>query len=87
MARRRVYVFDLAAILADAPPPPKRLWSSLLMAALVGAMSALTVVAFRLLVEATPHSVWENLGIFLLAYAMIMLLFGAVAARLRYRNP
>jgi len=86
MPRRRVYVFDLVAILSDAPPPKKSPWSSLGLAALTGVLSALTIVVFRLVVENTPASKLEA-GIMILgAYAMILLVFTAVAVRVRHRN-
>ena len=86
MARRRVYVFDLAAILSDAPPPKKSPWPSLLLAALTGVLSALTIVLFRLIIQNTPASKLEAGVMILGAYTMILLIFTAVAFRTRHRN-
>ena len=84
--RRRVYVFDLAAILADHPPPNKKVWPSMLMAALVGALGDSMVVVGRGIIEVTPASKLEAVGIFLVAYALIMMIFGAIAVRVRQRH-
>ena len=84
--RRRVYVFDLAAILADAPPPHKKVWPSMLFAALVGALGASAVVLCRLIIDMTPASKLEAVATFLVAYALIMLIFGAIAFRVRQRH-
>ncbi len=86
MPRRRIYVFDLAAILSDAPPPKKSLRPSLLLAALTGVLSALTIVLFRLIIQSAPASKLEAAIMILGAYVTILLIFTAVALRVRHRN-
>jgi hypothetical protein len=82
--RRRVYVFDLAAILADAPPPPKRHWLPLLLAVLTGILLALGIVFVRLMPEAIPDLKMDAALALVLLYLTVVLLFWAVAMRLRW---
>ena len=84
MPRRRVYVFDLAAILSDTPPQPRRNWHSLLFAALTGVLVAAALVLVRLLVEVTPaHRVEAALALGVV-YLVVVLLFVVIAIRVHH---
>ena len=84
MPRRRVYVFDLAAILSDTPPQPRRHWQSLVFAALTGVLLAAAIVLIRVIVEITPaHRVETALALGVI-YLFVVLLFGAVAIRVHH---
>ena len=83
--RRRVYVFDLAAILADAPAPPRRIrTSSLLFAAFTGVLLALLIVLTRVLAEALPTHKLEIALVFAGVYLAVVLIFVAVAVRVHH---
>jgi hypothetical protein len=84
MPRRRVYVFDLAAILSDTPPHPRRNWHSLVFAALTGVLVAAAAVLIRLIVEVTPSHRVEAALAFAVGYLFVVLLFVAVAIRIHH---
>jgi uncharacterized membrane protein YqjE len=84
MPRRRIYVFDLAAILSDAPPQPRRYRQSLVFAALTGVLAALAIVLVRLIVELTPSHRVEAALAFAVAYLFVVLLFVAIAIRVHH---
>jgi hypothetical protein len=84
MPRRRVYVFDLAAILADSPPPPRRFRQSLAYAALTGVLLAFGIVFVRLAAEAIPSFKLETAFALAVAYLCVVSLFWAFAVRVRW---
>ena len=84
MPRRRVYVFDLAAILSDSPPQPRRHWQSLVFAALTGVLLAAAIVLIRVVVEITPAHRVETALALGVVYLFVVLLFGAVAIRVHH---